>query len=360
MQFVKTQDLKEGMRLARPIYSKQGVLLFDRDYGLSKQAINSVKNFGLLGVYILEPAEPLPPLTKEDIEFESFQTMMVSLIQEELEKIRQTSRSYKMQNLVSMIIKKYGHLDKKVYFYQNLRSRTDYVYKHSLNVAILCAMISHAMNISVQEQINTVTAALVHDIGKLDVYSMVGENIKVHPDKLWDAQFIAGSLIESAFLDGISIRRICYQAARVQHEAELEKKTPVKMVTGAKILMVANRYDEITAMQLDNNNSDSEVRAIKELMDNPQLYDSDVVHALTDVIHVLAPGVSVILNSDEKALVLKENTKNILRPILLSFRDNSIIDLGLADYSDLEIVDVLKSLDNRCIIDYEKLKMAGF
>ena len=30
------------------------------------------------------------------------------------------------------------------------------------------------------------------------------------------------------------------------------------------------------------------------------------------------------------------------------------------DYSDLEIVDVLKSLDNRCIIDYEKLKMAGF
>ena len=28
--------------------------------------------------------------------------------------------------------------------------------------------------------------------------------------------------------------------------------------------------------------------------------------------------------------------------------------------TDLEIVDVLKSLDNRCIIDYEKLKMAGF
>ena len=75
---------------------------------------------------------------------------------------------------------------------------------------------------------------------------------------------------------------------------------------------------------------------------------------------VLAPGVSVVLNSDEKALVLKENARNILRPVLLSFRDNSVIDLGLADYSDLEVVDVLKSLDNRCIIDYEKLKMAGF
>lgn len=360
MQFVKIQDLKEGMRLARPIYSKQGVLLFDRDSGLSRQAINSVKNFGLLGVYILEPAEPLPPLTDEDMEFESFQTMVVSLLEEELEKIRQTSRIHKMQSIVSMIIKKYGHLDKKVYFYQNLRSRTDFVYKHSLNVAILCTMISHVMNISLQEQVNTVSAALVHDIGKLDVYSMFGENMNVHPDKLWDAQFAAGSLIEGAFLDGISVRRICYQAARVQYEADKGKINPVKMVTGAKILMVANRYDEITAMQLDNNNSDSEVRAIKELMDKPQIYDPDVVSALTKVIHILAPGVSVILNSDEKALVLKENTRNILRPTLLSFRDNSVIDLGLTDYSDLEIVDVLKSLDNRCIIDYEKLKMAGF
>ena len=289
MQFVKTQDLKEGMRLARPIYSKQGVLLFDRDCGLSKQAINSVKNYGLLGVYVLEPAEPLPPITQEDMEFESFQTMMVSLIEEELEKIRQTSRTHKMQSIVSMIIRKYGHLDKKVYFYQNLRSRTDFVYNHSLNVAILCTMISHVMNISLQEQVNTVNAALVHDIGKLDVYDKMGENMNVHPDRLWDAQFAAGSLIEGAFLDGISVRRICYQAARVQREAQMGKINASKMVIGAKILLVANRFDEITAMQLDNHNSDTEVRALKELLDNSELYDPDVVQALTKVIHILAP-----------------------------------------------------------------------
>ncbi len=360
MQFVKTEDLKIGMRLAKPLYSKQGVLLFDRDSKLTQQGINSVKNFGLLGVYVLDPAEPLPPISEEDVAFESFQTMMVFQIEEELEKIRQTSRVHKMQILAGMIIKQYGHTDKKIYFYQNLRSRTDFVYKHSLNVAILCTLISHALNIPLQEQMNTVYAALVHDIGKLDVYNMIGENMNVHPDKLWDAQFAAGSLIESAFLDGISVRRICYQAARVQREFETGKVTPVKMVMGAKILMVANRFDEITAMQLHANNSDSEVRALKEMMDKPEIYDPEVVHALTQVIHILAPGVSVILNSNEKALVLKENPRNILRPMLLSFRDNSIIDLALADYSDLIVVDVLKSLDNRCIIDNDTLKMAGF
>lgn len=360
MQFVKAEDLKIGMRLARPIYSKKGVLLFERDSKLTTQAINSVKNFGLLGVYILEPAEPVPPMTQEDLEFERFQTMMVFSIEEELERIRITSIAQKMPNLVGMIIKKYGHLDKKVNFYQNLRSRSDFIYKHSLNVAILCTMISHVMNIPLQEQNNTVSAALVHDIGKLDLYQDNREKKEIVQERLWDAQFAADSLIENAFYDGISIRRICYQAARAQKDAIDGRDSAVKMVTGAKILMVANRYDEITAMQMDNKNSDSEVRALKELLDKPQVYDPEVVQALTKVIHILVPGVSVILNSGEKALILKENSRNILRPMLLSFVDNSIVDLALSEYSDLEIVDILKSLDNRCIMDYEKLKMAGF
>ncbi len=360
MQFVKTDELKIGMRLARPIYNKKGVLLFERDSKLTMQAIQSVKNFGLLGVYILEPAEPVPPMSEEDLEFERFQTMMVFAIEEELENIRITSMAQKMPSLAGMIIKKYGHLDKKVNFYQNLRSKSDFIYKHSLNVAILCTMISHVMNISLQEQTNTVYAALAHDIGKLDLYNNNRENKEISEERLWDAQFAAGSLIESAFLDGISVRRICVQAARTQKDFNDGKDSQLKLVTGAKILLVANRYDEITAMQLNDKNSDSEVRALKELMDKPEIYDPEVVQALTKVIHILAPGISVVLNSDEKALILKENSRNILRPMLLSFRDNSIIDLGLAEYSDLEIVDIMKSLDNRCIIDYETLKKAGF
>ena len=73
MHFVRTEDLKTGMRLARPVYNKKSILLFDRNSLLSLQAIESIRNFGLIGVYVLEPAEPLPPLTQEDLEFERFQ-----------------------------------------------------------------------------------------------------------------------------------------------------------------------------------------------------------------------------------------------------------------------------------------------
>lgn len=66
MHFVRTEDLKTGMRLARPVYNKKSILLFDRNSLLSLQAIESIRNFGLIGVYVLEPAEPLPPLTQEE------------------------------------------------------------------------------------------------------------------------------------------------------------------------------------------------------------------------------------------------------------------------------------------------------
>lgn len=88
MQFVKTADLKPGMRLAKPIYNRMGVLLYERDTKLTIQGINSIENFGLIGIFILEPAEPLPPLSKEDLEFEQYQTVYLFKLRENIKKFR--------------------------------------------------------------------------------------------------------------------------------------------------------------------------------------------------------------------------------------------------------------------------------
>ena len=130
MQFVKTDDLKVGMRIARPIYNRDGVLLYERDSKLTSQGINSIRNFGLIGMFILEPAEPVPPMTAEDIEFERYQTVSVFAIQEELNRLLQTQKAQKIQMLVTGIIKNYGRRDQKINFIQNLRSKEDFIYKH--------------------------------------------------------------------------------------------------------------------------------------------------------------------------------------------------------------------------------------
>ena len=66
--YVKAEDLKVGMRLARPIYNKRGILLYGRNDKITRQGIESVKNFGLIVLYVLEPAEPLAPMSVEEMQ----------------------------------------------------------------------------------------------------------------------------------------------------------------------------------------------------------------------------------------------------------------------------------------------------
>ena len=148
------------------------------------------------------------------------------------------------------------------------------------------------------------------------------------------------------------------QAEHVRTESDKDGGMARKMVLGARILLVADRYDEMTAMSLLGE-SESEVKAIREFLEHPQLYDPEVVKALIQSINILFPGVSVELNTGEKALVLTENQSDILKPVVLSFRDNSILDLSLRENQGIFIEDVMKTMDNRYIMDTNTLKNVG-
>lgn len=363
MLFVKREDLKTGMRLARPIYNKNGVLLYERNSKLTRQGIESIKNFGLIGIYVLEPAEPVPPMTQADIDFERFQTMSVFSIQEELDKIVQTKRVGKMQIIAADIIKNYGHLDKKINFIQNLRSKEDYIYKHSLNVAILCAMMTHVLNMKVDEQLETVQSAVIHDIGKVMAPKSILEKNEwtdVEWAQLQSAEIAGFDLIDIVYSSSPNIKRICAQAQKALSSLETgEDISAIKMVNGAKVLAVAEKFDTMTAMQFEKEPA-SEVAALKHLLDNPQVYDSKVVEALIRSINILVPGVSVELNTGEKALVITANEQNILQPMVLMFSDNSVVDLSNEMiYGDIEIKDIMKTMDNRYVMDMDMLKKSG-
>ena len=362
MIFVKRDDLKTGMRLARPIYNKNGVLLYERNSRLTAQSINSIKNFGLIGIFVLEPAEPVPPMTQDDIDFERFQTICVFSIQEELDRIIQTWRYAKIQVITSNVIKNYGHLDRKISFVQNLRSKEDYIYKHSLNVAMLCAMIAHTMKVTVSEQLDAVTAAIVHDIGKLSAGKIMMQDSWTDEEKeqIRGAEIAGFGLLEHVFATSPNIKRICMQTQANLENLEKGRTSDLpKMVMGAKILSVAETYDTMTAIQLDKD-PESEVAAFKFLLDHLDFFDEKVVNALTNSINILIPGVSVELNTGAKALVLVENRQNILRPMVLTFQDNKIIDLDSRDNRGrVEIVDIMKTMDNRYVMDTELLKKQG-
>ena len=363
MQFVKTADLKPGMRLAKPIYNKMGVLLYERDTNLTIQGINSIENFGLIGIFILEPAEPVPPLSKEDLQFEQFQTIYMFKIKENLDRLQANQPPASLLELVKNIQSHYGVLDHKLNFAQNLRSSADFVYKHSISVAILSALIANQMRIPDQEKAALITASLLYDFG----YLYVPQSVLDKGDDLADSDrdFIQMNLergyetlrpqYETFQLPKPSLEII--QQAVFRNSKTLKIKEPVENIKLlADILVAADKFDHLTAMNI-NKAPISEVAAMAEMKKQRGAYNPLVLAALAQCIHILPTGACVDLSDGEKALVLVENAADFTRPMILKFSNNLIYDLSdPAIHKSLKVVDIMKTMDNRIAIDEHTLE----
>ena len=356
MLFVKVDELKPGMRLGKPIYNKNGVLLYDRDTKLTMQAIYGIKNFRLLGLYILEPAEPVPPMSEDDINFERFQTMAVFSIREDLDLIDSGKKDKGLDWLCSLIIKNYGDLNHKINFVQSLRSSEDYIYKHVLNVAILSAIIAGQMGFPVGRINLLVKSAILHDIGALKLPQLLDAEDLDDGTKEVVKKNTQETLAQYGDLDEEVLRLIAQMQELYTRESDAEIPAGLKESVNANILYVADAYDRMTAMKSFEEPT-SEVKAVRELLADEERYNKKIVNALIHGISILYPGVCVELTNGEKGLVVTENEDNIFEPTVLDFRNNNLYDLSDPSVKQtVEIADVMKTMDNRIKLDKNLLE----
>lgn len=363
MQFVRSAELKPGLRIAKPIYNKDGVLLYERNSRLTAPAINSIRNFDLIGIYILEPAEPVPPFTKEDIEFEQAQTIYLFKLKELFEQIYKRQPLDKLEPLVDDIIKRYGCLTHRVNFNQNLRSVHDFMYKHATSVSILTAMIGQHIKMSDSDFKSLITAALLYGFG----YRFLAKNIVDKEDAFteYDNKSKQAALEKGTAYISMSTDPISYlpKAIRVVEHFILsnnpDRKIPhptedVLLLT--EILKVAVEFDMLTGM-LMGHKPESEIIAMNSLRSRREEFNETIVDILGQCIHIIPTGASVDLNNGEKAVVLVENLKNYMEPVILRLQDNNIYDLSDPQIRNkIQIVDLMKTMDNRIEIDENTIK----
>ncbi len=362
MQFVKTGDLKPGMRLAKPIYNKMGVMLYERDTKLNAQGIESVKNFNLIGIYILEPAEPVPPLSEEDLAFEQFQTVSMFQLRTCMDQILNNTPPIGLNELVNSIITNYGSLDHKLNFTQNLRSSSDYTYKHAISTAILSAMISNTLGSPYNLKVACVTAALLYDIGYLLVpQDILDKGNRLSPADqrtIQECRKLGFEKLNSGadpFLEQTVLKMIS-QVIYVTNPADREPEEKISLLNGSKLLKVADTFDRMTAMSLDKEPV-SEIIAIRHLLNKPEQFDSRVVNALSTSINILPAGCCIDITGFEKAMVLMENPDNFMQPLILKFSDNRIYDLRDPEVNqEIQVLDIMKTMDNRIMVDEATLK----
>lgn len=364
MLFVRTEELKPGMRLAKPIYNKNGVLLYERNSKLTIPGINSVRNFGLIGIYILEPAEPVPPFSKEDLEFEQAQTVYMFKLRDIFDKVHKRTTPDKLPALVEDILNRYGSLNHRVNFNQNLRSADDFIFKHAISTAILTTMISQHINMTEENRTSLIAASLLYGFG----YRFVPRNVL---DKVTELTKADEDMIQFSLEKGVSYLRtyheefpflpralsvVEYFVLSSNPERALEHPDPDILLL-AEILRVAKQFDLLTGMSLGHK-PESEIMAMQHLREHPEIYNDTIVSLLAQCIHIVPAGASVDLSTKDKGIVLVENPYDYLQPLILRLSDNQLYDLSLPEVSQkIWIVDLMKTMDNRVEIDENTLKL---
>lgn len=363
MQFIRSAELRPGLRIAKPIYNKDGVLLYERNSRLTIPAINSIRNFDLIGIYILEPAEPVPPFTREDLEFEQAQTIYLFKLKNLFEKIYKRQPLDNLEPLVEDIIKRYGSLTHRVNFNQNLRSGHDFMYKHATSIAILSAMIGQHIDMPEEDFKSLITAALIYGFG----YRFLSKNIMdkdeeftEYDNKSKQSALEKGTNYLNASTDPISFLPKAIRVAeyyilsnnpdrKIEHPAE-------DILLLAEILRVAVEFDMLTGMIMGHK-PESEIVAMNSLRERKGEFNETIVTILAQCIHIIPTGASVDLNNGEKAVVLVENQKNYMQPVILRLKDNNIYDLSDPIVNRrIQIVDIMKTMDNRVEIDVDTIK----
>lgn len=355
LRFLKLDEIKVGMRLAKPIYNKKGVLLYGHNTVINESVLSNIQAFNTYGQYILEPAEPLPPISDEELEFERFTTVASYALQDDLQLLINGSSPRNINQLSLEICNRFGKLTSKITFLQSLRSPDDAVYKHSINTAILCALISNRLRLDPKEQSYLVTAAFYHDIGKLlapsEIINKTGKLTDKDMSTIKNAELKGYDLIKNNYLISAGIRRyiaqlrteLCNKLPSQPHQAQT-------LLLGTKLLKVADMFDTLTAMRVYKDPV-SEFSALKFLLEREDEFDEQIVSALAESINILPVGCCVELSNGAKGLVLSENEYYVLRPRVLDFSTNQIYDLGQKKiYEQIQIKDIMKTMDNRFVM----------
>ena len=363
MKFYKPEELKAGMRLAKQIYNRQGVLLYERGLVLTDQIIASVQKFGLLGVLILEPAEPLPPITAEEQEFEQLQTTYMFRLRDCLIAISKGRPAEDLPILVSEIYNRFGSLNHRVAFSQTIRSSEDYNYKHTICTAILSAMIAHQLNLPDAAIKDLITAALLADFGYLYVPK---EIMAKHETELTNVDLVSIEQyrIKASHLFkrdtnpyGLSERTFL----TINEFLQVSRKENPALATAAfhlhtKILMVADKYDRMTAMSL-NYQPVTPIQALRHLQKNDKLYDVSVVSSLSAAIAFLPVGQCVELTANRQGMIVAETPGDQFHPKVLDFATNVIYDLSSPKLRGIiEVTDLMSSMDQRYHMDEHSLR----
>lgn len=328
MRYVPIKKVKEGMILGSDLLDGIGRLLVSKHTELTADFISRIAEMGILGVYIDDEFS-------KGIEIEP--TIPLSLRSEGFDAVRNKNID-ECKKVAKKIVEEILKADKISLDMIDLKSFDNYTFAHSVNVAVLSCTIGFGMKLSIDDIEDIVFAALLHDLGKLEIPEEILNKpgrltkeefalVKTHPEMSYE--FISERMdISSKVKHAVLSHHENYDGSGYPNGIANDKILPI-----ARILHVADVYDALTSKRpyKDPYSAYASLEIIQG--GRGTQFDPGIVDAFLKYVPIYPKGTIVRINDKIEGIVIENSEEHNQRPIIRT-EDLQEIDLSLPEYQD--------------------------
>lgn len=358
MRMVATDRCPTGLKLAKPIYDERGTKLIAEGVELTGRMLERLKQCGISYIYIKDKIsddiivnEAIPM----EVRIEAIQTIgsIFTAIQQGCEKgeriVTNGLKTSDFRKVSHNLLSAVRESQQTVSLLSEIQVKDSYVFSHSLNVAIYTLALGVKKGYNDQQLIDLGIGGLLHDIGKM----FVPPNILHKPGKLSQEEY---NVVQKHPESGFDLLKrefeISYVSAHCafQHHERWDGLGYPRGLKGdeihpyARLMAVCDVFDAMTSHRVYRNAllpHDS----LEWIQSKASIFfEQEAVELFEQTISLFPVGMTVELNTGEKAIVVDANANAPDRPIVRVFKDpygepiQAFFEMDLNNHSDVKIV----------------------
>lgn len=350
MRRVNIDSVQNNAKLARTIFNSEGGVLLTKGIIMNESYIYRLRQYGVSEIYIDDWMSS--GINVSDVVEETTRNDSVALV-------KRTMLNYSfsdsldveaVKSTVNKIIDELLCNKDIIYNLAEIRKVDDYTFEHSVNVCILSLITGIGLSFSMDMLRELGTGALLHDIGKL----FIPKSILLKPTHLTVDEFetikkhtiLGYEVLKNSGKVNLTTAYIAFG----HHERYDGSGYPLQLKNNnihlyARIVAVADVYDALTSDRVYRKKlKPCEVyEYITSLSINH--FDPKIIESFVKYVTVYPVGTGVMLNTKERALVVRNNRRAPTRPVIRIVNDDnsksvkSFAEIDLSEQSSIFIVD---------------------
>lgn len=321
MRRVSVDSIPVGVRLARTIFSSDGGVLLEKGVELRDSYVQLLKKRGISEVYVEDDISQ--GIQVNDVIRDETRNEAVVLVKKMMTgyNFSLTEDVEKVKAMVNRIIDELINNKDILYNLTEIKSVDDYTFEHSVNVCILSLITGIGLGMDTERLKELGIGAMLHDIGKL----YIPREILKKPSQLTVDEF---EEIKKHTVLGFELLkksdRLTMTSAYIalgHHERYDGSGYPLHLKNEsiqifARIVAIADVYDALTSDRVYRKKlKPSEVY---EYITSLGIYhfDPKIVESFVRYVTIYPVGTGVLLNTKERAIVVRENRGMPTRPLV--------------------------------------------